>query len=222
MHKPGIRSIIVLFMAILLGCSQQPERGQAGHPDSNSLVGEKSFVSGYEARNPDGTINVVIEIPAGTNAKWEVDKSDGSMKWEIRDEKPRVVQYLPYPANYGMIPKTYLPESQGGDGDPLDVIALGPALPRGSIAKARIIGVLNLIDTGQMDDKLLAVVKDSPFANVKSLDELNARFPGVTEILKTWFTSYKGPGVLESSGYGNSAEAVEILNQAIRAYQDNR
>ena len=46
--------------------------------------------------------------------------------------KPREVKYLGYPGNYGMIPRTLLPKELGGDGDPLDVIVLGPAVERGS------------------------------------------------------------------------------------------
>ena len=51
----------------------------------------------------------MVEIPAGSNDKWEVDKTSGALYWEQEDGKPRVVQYLAYPGNYGMIPRTSLP-----------------------------------------------------------------------------------------------------------------
>ena len=65
-----------------------------------------------------GLIHFVVEIPAGTNAKWEVDKATGGLHWEQKDGRPRVVQYLAYPGNYGMIPSTSLPYEIGGDGEP--------------------------------------------------------------------------------------------------------
>ncbi|MCK5820516.1 MAG: inorganic diphosphatase [Bacteroidales bacterium] len=134
--------------------------------DSLTLIGEKHFVSGYEPLMEDGKIQAVVEIPAGTLDKWEVDKETGYLKWEIRDGKPRVVQYLGYPGNYGMIPRTLLSKESGGDGDPLDVIVLGQPVERGSIVKAQLIGVLKLLDGGEQDDKLIAVLDGSPFSGI--------------------------------------------------------
>ena len=65
------------------------------------IIGERSFLDGYAPVNADGTINVVVEIPAGTNAKWEVCNPDGAMEWELVNGRPRIVNYLPYPGNYG-------------------------------------------------------------------------------------------------------------------------
>lgn len=186
--------------------------------DSLTLIGEKHFVSGYEPLMEDGKIQAVVEIPAGTLDKWEVDKETGYMKWEIRDEKPRVVQYLGYPGNYGMIPRTLLSKESGGDGDPLDIIILGQPVERGSIVKAQLIGVLRLLDGGEQDDKLIAVLDDSPFSGINSIEELNQEFIGVADIIQTWFVNYKGPGKLESSGFGTKEEALQILDAAIQGY----
>ena len=137
----------------------------------------------------------------------------------MRDGRPRVVQYLAYPANYGMVPRTLLPKEMGGDGDPIDIVLLGAAVPRGSVVKARLIGVLRLVDRGEMDDKLLAVAQDSPLGSARDLDDLNASFPGVTTIIETWFTSYKGPGEMESGGFGGVDEARSVLDAAAAAFE---
>ena len=105
-----------------------------------------------------------------------------------------------------------------GDGDPLDVIVLGPAVPRGSVIQAKLIGVLKLLDGGERDDKLIAVLRDSPFYKVDSLDELDAEFNGVTDILQTWFSNYKGPGETEANGFGDKREATRILDSAIKEF----
>lgn len=187
--------------------------------DEFALVGTHNLLTHDEATNPDGTVNVVVEIPAGTTAKWEVSKEDGMLRWEFRDGKPRRVAYLAYPANYGMIPRTLLPEEEGGDGDPLDAVVLGPALSRGSIARGRLIGVLKLLDGGEQDDKLVVASANTVFAQVDSLMALDASFPGVTTILKTWFTNYKGPGAMEWLGFGDAAEAGRLLTTATMAYR---
>ncbi len=186
--------------------------------DGLSLRGARNFWSGYPATSGE-LVNVVVEIPAGSNAKWEVDKSDGSLRWEIRDGKPRVVQYLAYPANYGMIPRTLLPKELGGDGDPLDVFLLGPAQPRGSLVPARLLGVLQLLDGGEQDDKLIALAVDAPMPGVSSLAELDEKYPGVSRILEIFMTGYKGPGEIESRGYSGREKARAVLDSAMQAYE---
>ena len=185
--------------------------------DPYTLAGEKNFLTDYQPRASDGLVRVVIEIPAGTNAKWEVMKPDGVLAWEKKKDKPRVVKYLAYPGNYGMIPGTL-----GGDGDPLDAIVLSHALARGSVVKVKVIGVLKLIDTGEQDDKLIAVLPSGPLGKVDDLAELEKKFPGVKTIVEIWFQNYKGPGRMESQGYADSAAAQSVLITAIQAFAHHR
>ena len=220
-----MKSVRLLFLILLttfaFQCSSAPNR-RSSHlksVDRYTLIGEKNFLNGYEPINSDETINVVVEIPAGSNAKWEVTKPDGRLKWEFKNGRPRVVKYLPYPGNYGMVPRTLLPKELGGDGDPLDVITLGPTRRRGSVVKAKLIGVLKLLDGGEQDDKLLAVLNNSPFSNVDNLDELDKQFPGVTQIIELWFSNYKGPGQMKSQGFGDVREARKILHKAVEAFR---
>lgn len=179
-----------------------------------------NFLLDYTPLAEDGDIFVVVEIPTGSNAKWEVSKPDGRLRREFRDGKPRVVSYLGYPGNYGMIPRTLLPESTGGDGDPLDVIVLGPAVGRGDVIKAKLVGVLKMRDDGEQDDKLIAVQAGTPLYAVNSIEEMDAAFPGVTQIIEIWFSNYKGRGEMESLGYGSEAQARKILKTAMAAFHD--
>ncbi|MEA1878782.1 MAG: inorganic diphosphatase, partial [Bacteroidota bacterium] len=87
-----------------------------------------------------------------------------------------------------------------------------------SIVKAQLIGVLKLLDGGEQDDKLIAVLDNSPFSGIHSIEELNQEFIGAAEIIQTWFVNYKGPGELESSGFGTKEEALKILDEAIQGY----
>jgi inorganic pyrophosphatase len=185
-----------------------------------TIIGPKNFLKDYEPINFDGTINAVIEIPAGTSAKWEVDKADGSLKWEFKKGKPRIVKYLGYPGNYGMIPQTLLSEKLGGDGDPLDVLVLGESVPRGSVVKAKLVGILKLLDGGEQDDKLLAVILGTPFSEINNIQELNKKFRGASKIIEIWFSNYKGQGKVESKGIAGVEEAKKVLSMAIKAYME--
>ena len=183
------------------------------------LKSEKNLITAMPAKNKDGSINILVEIPSGTNGKWEVNKETGNLDWEFKKGIPRVVQYLPYPANYGMIPKTLSPEEIGGDGDPLDVLLLGEAVPRGAYVKGKLVGVMYMKDHGETDDKLIAVAEGSPFENINTISELKEQFPGTLEILQTWFVNYKGIGEdMKVNGFSGKKEADKVLNEAVKGY----
>jgi inorganic pyrophosphatase len=146
------------------------------------------------------------------------------MAIEQKNGAPRFVKYLGYPANYGLIPRTVLSKAKGGDGDPLDVIVLGAALPTGTLVKCRALGVLVLVDGGETDDKLILAPVDSPFAACKGIEDLEKRFPGVTSILQTWFTSYKGYDkdgklILSSKGFKPRKDAIKLIGDAVLDYE---
>ena len=192
-------------------------------PVVHVVKGDKNFKTGYDPVNVDGTLNAIIEIPAGTTAKFET-LDNGTMELEQKDGAPRFVKYLAYPANYGLIPRSVLLKSKGGDGDPLDVIVLGPAIPTGTVVKCRPLGVLSLIDNGEIDDKIILAPVNSIFGSLKGIEELDKKFPGVTSIIQTWWTSYKGYGKdgklqLSSKGFKSRAAAIKIVGDAVLDYE---
>lgn len=159
-------------------------------------------------------VHVVVEIPAGTAEKWEVADGGRALAIERSDGRLRRIHYLPYPANYGFIPRTRL---GAGDGDPVDVVLLGPATPCGAVVRARILGILRLIDDGERDDKVLAVRPRSPLGDVHDIDDLTERYPGVLDILETWFVHYEGPGN-QSDGVRGVEAARSVVVEAARRY----
>ncbi|MEZ4215275.1 MAG: inorganic diphosphatase [Myxococcota bacterium] len=213
-RAPSLASALAALVAMLAcGCARAP----AASPAIVSM--RVPAVATTPPRNADGTLNALVEIPAGTNEKWEASESDPTLlEWERLDGGARrVVRYLAYPANYGMVPGTLQRAEDGGDGDPLDVVVLGPALPRGALVAVRPIAVLALLDDGEVDDKIVAVPASGPFSEVDDLAALRARFPGVDAILEAWFTHYKGAGRTESRGWRDRAAAEEIVERAVRA-----
>lgn len=188
--------------------------------DPLTVKAPHDFLRGFPAKTGERTANAVVEIPCGTNEKWEV-KQDGVMRWDLKNGAPRVVEYLGYPANYGIVPRAVLGKEIGGDGDPLDVLVLGPAMPRGTVTSVKVLGIIHLVDGGETDDKLLAVVEDGPLGKIDSLADLDREKPGVTAILKTWFENYKGPGKLTCSGFGSRGDALELLAKCEASFAHN-
>ena len=218
------RHSLILYLYISLIISfESCQTAPSGNPELDVKVAElldtANLLTSMVPVHEDGDVNAIIEIPAGFVEKWEMNKSTGLLERDKIDGKPRTIDYLGYPANYGMIPGTLLKKSMGGDGDPLDILVLGPPVKKGSVIKCKIIGVLYLTDTGEQDDKLIGVHSNSLFYGVDNISELEIEYEGISEILTLWFTNYKGPDRIESSGFGDRDKAIEILRSAIEGYK---
>src|SRR6478672_7751927 len=93
-------------------------------------------------------VNAMIEIPQGSRAKYEIDKESGLLKLD------RIIfSSFHYPVNYGFIPQTY-----GDDKDPLDILVITsiPVQPM-CLMEAKVLGVMHMVDSGDADDKIIAV-----------------------------------------------------------------
>lgn len=217
--------VCVVFIGFI-DCQSSTSNLAAGcrQVDEFTIERPKDFLKGYPAFNADGTINVLVEIPAGTNEKWEVNAKlpdgtkpeDGKLRRDFKDGGPRTIQYLAYPGNYGIIPQTL-----GGDSDPLDILILGHSLPRGTKVRAKYIGVLKMLDGGEVDDKIVGVFDGSVFFGVDNLRQLDEEYPGITFIVETWFAHYKGAGEVEVLGWEPVETAAEIIDEAVEAFTRN-
>ena len=155
----------------------------------------------------------LIEIPLGSNVKYELDKPTGLLRVD------RIIHSAVfYPANYGFIPQTY-----AEDNDPLDVLVLcqEPVQPL-ALIKARAIGVMTMIDSGAVDDKIIAVATNDPeFANyIEARDLPSHRLL----VLKRFFQDYKqleGKAV-EVDEIRPAGEANPIILDALHRYREQR
>lgn len=176
----------------------------------------QQYVSPFAYPQPesDSEFFTVIEIPAGSFTKYEIDADTGHVIVDRYQSMPVV-----YPANYGSIPS-----SLAGDGDPLDALVYTrePIVP-GAMIKVRAIGKLNMIDGGEMDDKIVAVPTsdiDPTYDNIQSINDL----PAIErERLQAFFRVYKqlpeGRKKVELNGFEDAAAAREEVAQAIRNYR---
>ncbi len=180
-----------------------------------------NFLHDIAAFTSDSLVNVVIEIPAGTNQKWELNKETGQIEWErVTSDSMRIIDYLAYPANYGFVPQTLLPETTGGDGDPVDVFVLGPSIVRETIVSVRIVGIIHMLDDKESDSKLLALDAKNPVFNVNSFGMLVNEYPGVVEIIKLWLIHYKGSGRIEILSVQDEKQAIRFLIEAHNHYNN--
>ncbi|SKB58677.1 inorganic pyrophosphatase [Salegentibacter holothuriorum] len=157
-----------------------------------------------------GNYRAVIEIPAGTNKKIEYNKDKKKFVVDQRDGKDRIINFLPYPGNYGFIPSTFSNPKLGGDGDAADVLVLGESLKTGSIIEIIPIAVLKLIDEKELDYKIIAIpaeLKDQ-IMDAQNYQGFYSNYPEVIKILESWFTYYDKSQVLEIEGWGDETEAI--------------
>lgn len=183
----------------------------------------------YGEGAPD-EVTVFVEIVPRDTVKYEVDKESGYLKIDRPQQYSNVV-----PANYGFIPRTYCGEriSQmaadkwgkpvaAGDGDPLDILVLSEHhIPRGDIIlKAIPIGGFCLIDAGEADDKIIAVLKgDKVF---EQYTEIALLPKGILERFEHYFLTYKSlpdaPNICEIAYSYGREESYDVIRAAIADY----
>lgn len=161
--------------------------------------------------------NAVIEVPAGTNRKLEI-QPDGSYVAELVDGQPRIVNFLPYPGNYGFIPSTLMDEARGGDGDALDVIIIGETVPVGTVQEFIPIAVLKMIDEGENDTKIIGVPADPSLRVIRAtnFEQFMLEYDAAKRIIETWFVHYQGYGTVQVIGWEDEKSAqAEIEKWAL-------
>jgi inorganic pyrophosphatase len=87
--------------------------------------------------------------------------------------------------------------------------------------QVRPVGVLLLRDDGERDEKILAVPTSGPLSDVGDLATLESGYPGITLIIETWFTNYKGAGRVTSAGLDDAAAAMALVLEANRHCEAN-
>jgi len=167
----------------------------------------------------DGFLQMVVEIPAGTNKKIEYDKNLNDFLIDKIDGIDRIINFLPYPGNYGFIPSTQMDKERGGDGDALDILLLSESINTGTIIDVIPIGLLVLQDSNEIDTKIIAVPvnKSLKIIDAENYSDLNEDYLILKDITKLWFTNYKGDGVVKFIKWGDEIDAkVEINKWALK------
>ncbi|MGB1041666.1 MAG: inorganic diphosphatase [Flavobacteriales bacterium] len=160
--------------------------------------------------NTPDIVNGIIEIPKNTRAKYELDKESGLLLMD------RVIfSSMHYPANYGFIPQTYC-----DDKDPLDIMILSQiAVVPMCIVSAKVIGVMRMIDGGEMDDKIIAVAENDMSVNhMNDIDDIPAHW---IKELRNFFEDYKKleNKEVQVEEFQNAETAKKIILQSMEDYK---
>ena len=159
---------------------------------------------------PPDVVTAIIEIPAGGKNKYELDKALGVFRLD------RVLHSaVHFPGDYGFIPQTL-----GEDGDPLDVLVMmKEPVFTGCLVDVRPVGVFNLLDRGERDEKILAVPVKDPFtATIRDLADVS---PHALREVEHFFQVYKDleGSRTESRGFENAAVARTLILAAMASYR---
>lgn len=162
-------------------------------------------------KNIPDEINVIIEISKGSKNKYEIDKETGLI---ALDRAMKTAQ--DYPFDYGFVPQTYW-----DDDDALDVIVLTtyPLAP-GILVKVRPVGIMNMIDGGDADDKIISVPVDDPrWDEVQDLENINKH---TIKEMEHFFSTYKTieNKEVKVTGFKDASEAKKALARSMELYNN--
>jgi inorganic pyrophosphatase len=191
-----------LALALVQAPWPKPDPGRVGHPydDPQPATVPREFI-------------VVVEIPAGSAVKYEIDKTTGRVFVDRFQSMP-----VEAPANYGSIP-----QSLGHDGDPLDAVVLSrfPLHP-GSFIRVRPVGMLNTLDDGRPDEKILAVPVSAVDRTYEAIVDVGGIPVMERERIAAYFRVYKQlPDGKEGKivEVGTAAAARQALTDAFARYR---
>jgi inorganic pyrophosphatase len=160
-------------------------------------------------------MNVIIEIPKDSHNKYEIDKKSGLIKLDRAN-----YSHAAYPFDYGFVPQTLW-----DDGDALDVAVLTTyPLNVGILVTVRPVGILHMVDSGEADEKIIAVpVDDKRWEDIQDLEDVNKHT--LKEIVH-FFETYKQlkgkPSPVEINGYGGAEEAKKAFERAREMHDTNK
>lgn len=180
----------------------------------------------------DKGYNMVVEIPKMTKAKMEIATKEESNPIAQDVKKGKLRDYHgPIFWNYGCLPQTWEDPNEEhpelkvfGDDDPIDVVEIGSkALDMGSVVEVKPLGVLAMIDDGELDWKVLAVSVDDPLAaEYNDIDDVPK---AVQDGVREWFRWYKTPDDKPLNGFGfdekflNVAETEKVIAETNEAWK---
>lgn len=158
-------------------------------------------------------VNAIIDIPEGSSLKIEYDRTHGLF---ILDRVEPTI--FSKPVNYGFIPQT-----KDTDGDELDVFVIcDEPIPTGVLVPAKIIGIFNFEDDGDMDYKIVCVPADDRNTGdaISSLDDLPKRWKQKIEFHFAHYKDLKKPGTTKVLGWGDVDEAKTIIRECITRFKE--
>lgn len=186
----------------------------------------------------NATLNYVVEIPRWSNAKFEINTAvkGNPITQDVKNGAVRFVHNIfphhGYMHNYGAVPQTWEDpgaETAGlfGDGDPLDVCEIGSRVASlGEVRRGKILGLLALVDDGELDWKVIVIDVSDPLAkDMNDIRDVATHMPGLLEQTRDWFRDYKLPAgkppnrFAFGGQYRTAGETVKVVQECHAAWE---
>jgi inorganic pyrophosphatase len=196
MRLSALLTLAALAAAPLTGCQTRPDDLPTFSPERKLL-------------------QVVVEMPAGTNRAQRYDATQHQFVPERRAGLDHVVEFLPCPGNSGFIPGT---ATDAPSARPLAALVLAEAQPAGTVLEVLPIGLVTLDDNGLMRPIVLAVParpSQQILPAVVSWQDLTSRYPGAREVLRQWFQHQGRPGEVRIVSWKDEKAAEQQVRQAM-------
>ncbi len=172
-----------------------------------------NFVHDISFGTANQTLNTFIEIPMGSMHKIEYNTQDGI--FVLDRVEPEIFSK---PVNYGFIPQTW-----DEDNDPLDTLIItSEPLPTGVMVKAKVIGVLNFVDGGENDHKIVCVPEDdrNDGNTINDIDDLPEVWKSKLVHHFTHYKDLKKPDSTKVEGWGNKVDAWKLIMECVDRYSE--
>jgi inorganic pyrophosphatase len=161
--------------------------------------------------NPKKQLQAVIEVPAGSATKLHYNQQTKKFEAEQQAGKDRIVNFLPYPANFGFIPST----ETNAQAKPLEVIVIAGSVEAGTVMEVVPVGVLQLETNGELDHKIVAVPArpSERTVNASDYNSFTADYPAVKAILQQWFVYHNPTAKSRFVGWRNEQFAEQEIQR---------
>jgi inorganic pyrophosphatase len=189
--KTALRYTCVLLLAFLAGC-------QTDYATLPTYNGKRQ-------------LQAVIEVPAGSAVKHHYNRQTKAFEAEQQAGKDRVIEFLPYPANFGFIPST----ETNAQAKPLEIMVLGDRVEQGTVLEVIPIGVLQLETAGELDHKIVAVPARPSERTVNAVDfnALTRDYAAVKTMLQLWFVHHNPTAHSRFVGWRNEQFAEQEIQR---------
>lgn len=160
---------------------------------------------------PRKQLQAVIEVPAGSATKLHYNRQTKAFEAEQQAGQDRVINFLPYPANFGFIPST----ETNAQAKPLEVVVLSGRLESGTVLEVIPIGVLQLETDGNLNHKIIAVPARPSERTINAADytSFHSDYPAAKAILQQWFVYHNPSAKSKFIGWRNEQFAEQEIQR---------
>jgi inorganic pyrophosphatase len=165
-----------------------------------------------------GVLQAVIEVPAGSNHQMRYDPETKDFVAARRAGADMVIDFLPYPGNYGFIPSTLVDEADNGYPHPLRILVIAESVPTGTVMEVQPVGALLLDKAGKVEH-LIVAVPAKPSEQVMAAPDyatLSKKYPGAKLVIQQWFMHANPEEKTKVMGWKDEAFAEEQISRWMR------